>query len=244
MKAIRRTLLWRIAAYIAHVSTRGWRPFPASQHRTIARMFRKLPCECNIVQIGSNDGRTGDPLYPFIANSRHNLVLVEPVPKNFERLMSTYARRPNTHLFRAAIACGNHSLPFYCVNDPDGKYPEYFNQLGSFSRETIMKQAVAWPTLGQDVISIPVECVKLEKVLKDADFRKVDVLHTDVEGCDLDILESVDLEALGVSVLMFEHAHLDSARYRKFLCELSRLSYSVRDLGTDTIAYRFKGRDQ
>src|SRR5688500_19325979 len=42
------------------------------------------------VQIGSNDGKTGDPLYEYIKECKWKGILVEPVPYLFEKLKQTY----------------------------------------------------------------------------------------------------------------------------------------------------------
>ena len=56
-----------------------------------------------VVQIGSNDGVSGDPLHPYIKRFGWQGVLVEPLPHLCRELIETYAGIPGITCENAAI---------------------------------------------------------------------------------------------------------------------------------------------
>ncbi len=69
-----------------------------------------------LVEVGANDGRTGDPLYHLIRNSRHGqALLIEPVPYLFDRLRITYSGLPHCILANVSIAPTAGTMPIYCA---------------------------------------------------------------------------------------------------------------------------------
>ena len=95
-----------------------------------------------LVQIGSNDGKTGDPLFPLLQKNKNwRALFVEPIPETFKKLKSNY---PDTKRFRFENVAINEGqkMTFYSV-DPAAKkslpdLPYWFDQLGSFSKEHIL----------------------------------------------------------------------------------------------------------
>ena len=72
----------------------------------IRRIF-KFQSDVFFIQIGSNDGKTGDPLYPLVNKySKYRGLFVEPVPYLFERLVDNYSFRKNLLFENAAINDG------------------------------------------------------------------------------------------------------------------------------------------
>src|SRR6202008_3756399 len=67
-----------------------------------------------VVEVGANDGKTGDPVFHLIRSRRHSkALLVEPVPHLFERLQRTYSDLPNCILANVAIASVPGYAPIY-----------------------------------------------------------------------------------------------------------------------------------
>src|SRR5207249_62232 len=92
-----------------------------------------------IVHIGSNDGKSGDPLYPLIKRHRSWQVLfVEPVPFLFDQLRRNYGKHPRFRYEQVAIADRRQMMPFYYVSEDarrEGPHlPAFWEQLGSFYR--------------------------------------------------------------------------------------------------------------
>ncbi|MDI1322435.1 MAG: FkbM family methyltransferase [Algoriphagus sp.] len=168
---------------------------------------------CDIVQIGSNDGRTGDPIYSLIiAKTKWKTVLVEPVPYLFERLKKNYPAEPRFRFENAAINDGIKQV-FYFVNiKEDGKlknFPNWHDQLGSFNRANITNHLDG--TLEPFIEEMEVDGLTLDDLFKKNGVENLKLLHLDTEGYDWKILSQLDLKKLQPAVLFFEHKHLSEA---------------------------------
>jgi FkbM family methyltransferase len=193
--------------------------------------------EAFLVQIGSNDGKTGDPFHELLhKNQSWSALFVEPVPYLFERLKKNY---PGTDRFRfenAAINDGSN-LTFYWV-DPKVKneiadLPFWYDQLGSFDKDHIVNE------LGESirpfVLSEEKEGLTLKRLLAKQEVNKIDILHIDTEGHDWKILSQLDLDAFTPVFILFESNHL-SQTDKKAAREFLKSRYLLFDAGIDTLA--------
>jgi len=110
-------------------------------HRNLCRILRREK-DLFVVQIGSNDGATGDPIFRLLqGNPKWEGLLIEPVPFLFERLKRNYRGNKNIHFDNVAITEKAGRADFFYI-DPLAKeripeLPEWFDQLGSFNRSHI-----------------------------------------------------------------------------------------------------------
>jgi FkbM family methyltransferase len=177
---------------------------------------------CDIVQIGSNDGRTGDPIYSLImAKTKWKTVLVEPVPYLFERLKKNYPAEPRLRFENAAINDGTKQT-FYFVNikgeDKPKNLPNWYDQLGSFERKNIVNHLDG--TLEPFIEEMEVNGLTLDELFKKNGVENLKLLHMDTEGYDWKILSQLDLKKYQPAVLFFEHKHLSEtelAEAKQFL---------------------------
>ena len=192
-----------------------------------------------LVQIGSNDGKTGDPLYPlFRKYASWRGLLVEPIPYIFAKLKANY---PDTSRFDLAnVAIGEDGkMPFYyvdktAINDlPD--LPYWYDQLGSFDRSHIVKELDG--VLEPYVRSMEVESMNLMSLLDRYGVSKIDVLHIDAEGYDWKVLQQLDLSRFRPTFILCEHHHLSLAERKAALAFLSA-DYEVFRVGIDWLAAR------
>lgn len=183
--------------------------------------FQKVLGEqsAQIVQIGSNDGRVGDPLFVLLQkNQNWRSLFVEPVPYIFERLKANY---PDTERFAFENSAVNQGekLNFYWV-DPAAKeeipdLPFYYDQLGSFNRDHIVKALDG--KLEPFILSFEIEGINLEGLLTKHRIEKIDILHIDVEGYDWEILQQLDLSVYQPKFILYEVTHLSKkARVASF----------------------------
>ncbi|RME97751.1 MAG: FkbM family methyltransferase [Bacteroidetes bacterium] len=190
-----------------------------------------------VVQIGSNDGKTGDLLYAlFQKNTQWQGLLVEPIPYLFERLRANYPDGKRFQLVQAAINTGQPQ-PFYWV-DPQAKsvfpdLPYWFDQLGSFSEDHIRTE------LGERiepfVRSQILEGLTLPDLLERYAIERIDVLHIDAEGYDWKILQQLDLQRFQPFFILFEYSHL-SAQARKASQVMLGQQYLLYNVGIDILA--------
>ncbi len=59
-----------------------------------------------------------------------------------------------------------------------------------------------------DLLQIKVPCLTLNQLIEKHSFHALDVLQIDVEGHDLQVLETIDLDKYRPKIIQFEHGHL------------------------------------
>lgn len=196
----------------------------------IERALRGLP-EVFFVQVGSNDGVQGDPIHFLIRKHPHwRGLFIEPVRFAFERLQRNY---PETDRFRfenVAIGDGKGKRLFYYVTEQakenyDGELPFWYDQLGSFNREHIVRH------LGRSIepfiVSEEAPCLPLPEVLARHRIERVDLFHIDTEGFDYHILRQINLDKHKPRVILFEHHHLDDSEKQQALVLLENAAYRL-----------------
>jgi FkbM family methyltransferase len=195
-----------------------------------------------IVEVGSNDGKSGDPLYPLIRSHRSwEVLFIEPVPFLFEQLKRNHGGNPRFRYEQVAIAESPQTLPFYYVS-PDARrevphLPDFCTQIGSFFRKNVEKHMA--DELDKYIIEMPVEAVPLATVLERQQVPRIDVLLIDTEGYDWQVLRQLDLSRYSPYIIFFEHKFLspeDKAASREFLS-----GYEITDLGFDYLCKRKGG---
>ena len=161
-------------------------------------------------------------------------ILVEPVPHIFERLAARHAGTPRLTLERCAIAETPGELTFYhLAPSDDASLPPWYDQLGSFSRDQVLKHRTAIPDIEQRLVEIQVPSLSLRQLCERHAVERIDLLHVDAEGYDFQILKMLDFRQLPPSTILFEHLHL-SAGERQAAAELLqghgyRLHYGKSD---------------
>ena len=109
------------------------------------------------VQIGSNDGVRADPLHPHIVAGRWRGVLVEPLEYLFERLKRNYADVSGLEFECCAVAADRGVKTFYYVEPTEESHiPVWYNQLGSLSRDKVLKSRRAIPDIEDRLVSTEV----------------------------------------------------------------------------------------
>jgi FkbM family methyltransferase len=215
----------------------AWKRNPS---RLILKSIRGVK-EPVFVQIGSNDGKSNDPIFQILtSNPACSAFLVEPIPTLFQRLKTNYAGRPNTTFINAAIANGTlNELPFYHLAAGTKTalpyLPSWFDQVGSFQREHILKHF--GPEVEPFIASSIFPTLSLKCLLESNQITKLDVLHIDAEGYDWIILSQLDLQKHMPVVILFEHSHLSEKDLEEAKRMLSPV-YRFYDLGDDYFCRR------
>lgn len=193
------------------------------------------------VQIGSCDGTTGDPLYEHIVARGWSGVVVEPVPANFARLVETYRTAQRVKCENVAISDREHVRPFYHVVVPeDVDAPEWCRQIGSFDRSHLVKHARMWNEVPSYIVETPVHCISLRQLLERNGIDRIDVLHTDVEGFDFQILQQLDFEAYRPELIIYEDLHMRDADRREAARMLRAQGYTLTNDDMNTLARRVR----
>jgi FkbM family methyltransferase len=188
------------------------------------------------VQIGSNDGRTGDPLWSFRRYASWRGLLVEPVAPVFRRLRENYAPWADRFTFEnVAIAAEPGHRPFYRFDDPSSS-PPGADQLGSLDRTLLQRLARRHGRSETGIVATTVECVTLPQLLAKHGIRELDLLHIDAEGLDYEILCQIERAQCRPSVVLYEHVHLSDAVRHDASSMLLASGYHVNTIEGDTLA--------
>lgn len=211
-----------------------------------SRLFRPKPKEISfwlekylpdgdamIVQIGSNDGKTGDPIFHLLEKRENwKAIFVEPVPYLFERLKQNYNSDPRFIFENVAINNGSEQI-FYSVK-PEAKnelpdLPSWFDQLGSFEKENISKHldGKLEPFIKETVL----KGMTLPGLILKNSVDSIDLLHIDTEGYDWKVLSQLELNEVKPSVILYEHRHLGQDEKEE----------SIEFLSNDYYMFKFAG---
>jgi FkbM family methyltransferase len=189
------------------------------------------------VQVGSNDGRTDDPLFRTAMTMPVRGVLIEPIPQLFEQLTATYATREGLSFVNAAVAEIEGSRALYWVSPLPGD-PPWVDQLGSFSRDVVVSHAEWVPGIEERVHALEVRCRTLHSLVDEYELAHIDLVHIDAEGFDFEILKTIDFDARWAPrFILYEQKHLGSDRARARTL-LRRAGYHTIELEQDVFAFR------
>jgi FkbM family methyltransferase len=203
----------------------------------------KIVAEPVFVKIGANDGVTSDPCSDILlADSNWKGLLVEPVPYCFDRLRRHFRDSGRFHLERAAIGARTGQAKFYYVDERARRevpnLPEWFDQLGSFDRNHIVKHLDG--VLEPFIVESKVDVYSLSDALMRNRIENVHLLHVDAEGYDYEVLKTLDFDKHAPLSIFIEYKHLSSAERTEMVRFLRARGYSVRDCGTDYFALHKK----
>lgn len=198
------------------------------------------------VQVGSNDGLTNDPIRGFILEDPCTAVLVEPVPNCFARLQANYSefidkdlRNFDIRLRQMAVGPTSGTQKFYAVStkakdELGDSLPEWWDQIGSFDRGHITRHLDGILDPYIDELEIPT--LRLGELLEAENLERIDILHIDAEGHDVEVLKSMDLSETSVSCILIEWKHLSSEDLSQLLSLLDLNGYTVRKFKSDILA--------
>lgn len=225
-------------------------------------LLEKLNASCEnqvqFIQVGSNEGvLTNDPLCSFILKHPWKGILIEPVPRLFQKLQKNYKHRPDLHFEMVAISDTRKKCDFFVIDETakifqenpeliDQNGQKWGEQLGSFKKEHILDDRKYDPKLSslqklseKEVKTIQVECVPLEDIVEKYQLQSIDLLHIDAEGHDDTILSAIDLSKIKPKMILFEHMHMSFERYCLCLIHLKIHGYGVvYTSGVDTLVAR------
>ncbi len=222
---------------------RYWFPkfwLPTRWHFNILRSYADYNKQVRFVQVGSNDGLSNDPLREYILRDQWTGILVEPVPYLYERLKVNYAGHEHTLVFEnSAIAASTGELPFYHLKESElPGLPEWYNQLGSFNKEVVLRHEHAIPHFNDLLIEDHVQAISFRELLAKHHMEAVDLVHIDAEGYDYEVLKLIAFEKLDIGLLMFEHKHLSVPDYKKAIRLLRQEGFVVGITDVDSIALK------
>jgi FkbM family methyltransferase len=182
-----------------------------------------------IIQVGSNDGVSNDPLYESILRHKRKTFLVEPIDYLAEKLRSLHKENTFVMVCEYAIHPINSSVDFFHLpRDADkamgALWKPWFDQIGSFSKDHLLKHS---SIIERFIEKTAISCKTLNQLIFENSIKSISVLHIDAEGFDLEVLDSLDLDQVKPYLLMLEHKHLKLSPLLVLIRRMSRLGYKV-----------------
>ena len=163
-----------------------------------------------LVVIGAHSGIHIKDLISEYANSK--ILLVEPVPYNYQILENDYKNNENIFISRNAIFDEAKKDNFYHVKKESikklGKH--WASQIGSFDKNHILNHKNKRFDIKDDDIQITeVEFITFQDLLKKYSINSINKLQIDVEGAEYKIMNSIDYNKIKIKNIFFESKHFD-----------------------------------
>lgn len=200
------------------------------------------------VEIGANDGDKNDHLRPFLARTRWSGVMVEPVPYVFERLTENYAAFDRVVLENVAVAETDGALPFFHLReagaDERASLPSWYDEIGSFSREAVLRHVASIPELEDRVVETSVPSVTFATLCRRHGLDRVDLVVVDTEGFDGALVRSFPFDRYRPRLFVYEHFHLDKRERNGTREHLHGVGYETLEEGLDTFCLYVEARDE
>jgi FkbM family methyltransferase len=224
------TLTWRVLVKLRN----SVRKLSDVQQRRLLKRYADRKQNIFFVQVGSNDAEFGDPIKCYVKEKCWRGIMIEPVPYIFERLRRNYESE-RIQIMCCAVTEQPGQYPFCSLKqDKDPNLPRWYDQLGSFRKDIILKHSDLIPDLESRIQKINVRGLTYNQVLGELNVKKVDLLHVDTEGYDYIIIRQVKLDASGPEFVLFEHRHMSVSERRELLQLFRKCSYRCL-VGTNDI---------
>ncbi len=190
------------------------------------------------VQIGSNDGIKNDPLHIYIGKNGWKGILVEPDKDNFEKLRNNYSHVNGLIFENVGIGPVRGEMLFYRLKDIKENEPGWYDQVGSFDKETFLKNIQHGKALDKRIFTESMPVITFNDLLQKNNFDEVDLLHIDTEGFDYKILRSIDFSKYNIKIVVFEGEWMTRLELKEIIQSLRKFNYRIYRCGIDYAAVK------
>ena len=200
----------------------------------------KTSKEIVFVQIGANDGASFDPLYPLIKKSPKQFrgLVVEPLKDKFELLKQTYADITSVIPVNLAVHNTETEMVIHRVR------PDLEKRLGAWARGIASFNPEHWKRSYLNkahMVAEKVVCISLQNLLVTYNISNLELLVTDTEGYDFDILRHFDFGKYRPTYIHFEHGLpgglMSWAMYKELIRYMAENGYSISHELHDATAF-------
>ena len=141
-----------------------------------------------------------------------NILLVEPVPYNYNKLKDNFKDIKDIHICTNAIFSENKLDKFYYVNENSipklGKH--WASGIGSFNKDHILNHKTKrFKIEPEDIDEIEIKFITFDDLIENYSIQSIDKLQIDVEGAEFEILNSINYKKTEINSLQFESKHFD-----------------------------------
>ena len=163
-----------------------------------------------LVVIGAHFGVwLSDELSRF---DKENILLVEPVPYNYNKLEERFINSNNIQICTNAIFSEHKVSKFYYVNEKSisklGKH--WASGIGSFNKNHILDHRTKrFKIEEKDIDEIEIKFITFDNLIENYSIESIVKLQIDVEGAEYEILKSIDYKKININSIQFESKHFD-----------------------------------
>jgi len=204
----------------------------------------------SVIQIGANDGFSGDPISMFIKKDKWKGVLVEPQKYVYDNFLTkVYKKNKGVHTICAAIGSKSETQKLYKIGFSNMRWA---TGLASFQKDTIEKAFddgyiqeccekynIQMPVdLNERIVSQDVTIISPDDLIKKYNIESIDLLQIDTEGYDFEVIKMFDIPKLSPKAIVFEHKHLKQRDTEACYSHLKEYNYKLKKIGSDTVAVK------
>ena len=163
-----------------------------------------------LVVIGAHSGVFLKDLISEFANQK--ILLVEPVPYNYQILENEYKNHSDILICKNAILDKVEKDNFYYVKkDSISKLGKHWaSQIGSFDKKHILNHRnKRFDIQEEDIQTVEVEFITFSDLIKKYSINSIDKLQIDVEGAEYMIMNSINYQEIKINRIFFESKHFD-----------------------------------
>ena len=163
-----------------------------------------------LVVIGAHSGIHLKNLISEYKNQE--ILLVEPVPYNYQILENEYKNQENISICRNALIDKSKKDFFHYVKKDSitklGKH--WASQIGSFDKNHILNHKnKRFDIKADDIETIQIEFITFDDLIQKYSIKSIDKLQIDVEGAEYKIMNSINFQKIEINKILFEAKHFD-----------------------------------
>jgi FkbM family methyltransferase len=182
---------------------------------------------CFFIEVGANNGKDLDPLYPFIIENKWSGILVEPNPDVFKELKQNYKEIDNL-FFEECV-----------ISEKSGFIDFYYNGYNYTTLHNTLSYDYAKTHFKENLRVVPTLSLTFDDLIEKYNLQKIDILMTDVEGYDLDLLKTFPFDKIKPKIIRSEYIHVGHQNHtmEEMVNFLENKGYECYNLieGTDII---------
>ena len=194
-----------------------------------------------LVVIGAHSGFYLKDL--IVEYEGRNILLVEPVPYNYEILNSEYKDDPKIIICKNAIIDKSKKDFFYYVKKESiaklGKH--WASQIGSFDKNHILNHKnKRFDINEEDIETIQIEFNTFDDLIQKYSIKSIDKLQIDVEGAEYKIMNSINFQKIEINKILFESKHFDGTfiegkKFKEIEEKLKSNGYKLQQIDKENI---------
>ena len=158
--------------------------------------WRDLPNGMHLLDVGANDGKTFSNSLALIQLG-WNATLLEPSPKAYQKLIELHGDNPKVKCLNYGISTESGESDFFESGGHNGSND--ISLYSSIDQNEIKRWGDAVP-----FDKIKAQFKTYDEFLTDVNHQTFDFVTIDIEGYDWHLLKQMDLNALGVRLLIVE----------------------------------------